>query len=335
MLVLLALYTFVAFVGEMEKVGTGRYNLLGAIQYVLYTLPKRVYELFPITALLGTLVGLGGLAAGSELTAIRAAGVSVVRIGGSVMRVAAILMLVVAVVGELVAPELEQYAIQERAIALGQQSAMQGKSGFWARDGDSFINIRSIHPGGRLTDVTLYQLDKNHQLKMETHAAMASYYDGSWQLAGITRRTLTAEGMSIEQMDQARWDSLLSPTLLEVVMVRPDALSISGLYQYLQYLHDNHLDASRYEQAFWEKLVDPFSTGVMVLFALPFLLGSLRSVSLSQRVVTGTLVGITFHIINRAFHYIGQIYGLPPMFSTIFPTAAFFSASMFWLRKVR
>jgi lipopolysaccharide export system permease protein len=335
MLVLLALYTFVAFIGEMERVGIGNYGAAEAMKYVLYTLPKRVYELFPVTALLGTMVGLGGLAASSEVTAIRAAGVSIGRIGLSVMRVGSVLMAAVVLVGELIAPELEQYATRERAIALGQQVAMQGRSGFWARDGDSFINIQRIHPGGRLEDITLYQLDANHQLKTQTQAAQATYYDGAWQLAEIVRSHISAEGIATEHIPTARWESLLNPALLEVVMVRPDALSAVGLYQYVRYLHDNHLDATRYEQALWVKVVDPVTTGVMVLLALPFVLGPLRSVSLSQRVVAGSLVGITFHIVNRAFHYMGQIYFFDPVFSATFPTALFLMVTVVWLRRVR
>jgi len=335
MLVLLALYSFVALVGEMDRVGVGHYGVVEAMKYVLYTLPKRVYELFPITALIGTLVGLGGLAAGSELTAIRAAGVSITRIGQSVMRVGALLMVIVALVGELIAPDLEQYASHQRAIALGQQMTMKGRSGFWARDGDNFINIRRIHPEGRLSDVTIYQLDSNHRLKTQTQAAMATYSNGSWQLAGIVRREISDDGISIEQIPNAEWQSLLSPALLEVVMVRPDSLSIVGLYHYVQYLYDNHLDSSRYVQAMWVKLVDPLTTGVMLLLALPFIFGPLRSVSLNQRVVAGSLLGISFHIVNRAFHYMGQIYTLNPMFSALFPTTLFLAVTIIWLKRVR
>jgi len=334
-LVLLAFYTFVALMGEMERVGTGYYGINSALKYVLYTIPKRIYELFPITALIGTLVGLGSLAANSELTAIRAAGVSITRIGISVMRIGGILMLAVILVGELIAPDLEQYAIRERAIALGQHITLKGRSGFWARDGDSFINIQRIHPGGRLSDLTIYQLDDKQRLKTQTYAAMATYHDGAWQLSGIIRRQISPQGIITENIPQANWQSLINPTLLEVIMVRPDALSIAGLYHYIQYLQDNQLDGSRYIQALWIRLVDPLTTGVMVLLAMPFIFGPLRSIPLSQQILSGFLVGIAFHIFNRAFHYLGQIYDLSPSFSTLFPTLLFLAITLLWLRKVR
>lgn len=333
MLILLAFYTFVALLNEMERVGTGHYGIIAAISYVLYTVPKRIYELFPVSALIGTLVSLGGLSANSELTAMRAAGISIMRIGQSVLRIGGILMLAVILIGEFIAPEFEQHATRQRALALGQQIAMKGRSGFWARDGNAFINIKQIHPGGRLTGLTIYQLDKNHRLKTQIQAAMATYYNDIWQLAGIVRRTISQDEIITEQFSQTTWKSLISPALLEVIMVKPDALSIIGLYNYIEYLTDNHLDASRYLQTMWTKLIDPFTTVVMVLLALPFIFGPLRSVSLTQRVLTGFLVGIFFHIINRAFIYIGQIYLFSAAFTAAFPTLLFFVITVGWLKR--
>ena len=91
MSVLLALYTFFTFLNEAERVGEGNYTVLEAFRYVIFTLPRHVYELFPVTSLLGTMLGLGTLSAGSEITVIRAAGVSLARIGLAVMRVGVVI----------------------------------------------------------------------------------------------------------------------------------------------------------------------------------------------------------------------------------------------------
>ena len=334
MLVLLALYTFISFLGELERVGSGNYTVYYALGYVALTLPRRLYELFPVAALLGTLVGLGALAGGSEITAMRAAGVSVTRIGGAVMRLGALLMAMMIAVGEWLAPDLEQYAQQQRAAALGQQVAMQGRSGFWARDGASFINIRTIHPGGWLEGLTIYDFDKTRHLQKITQADEAEYRNKAWRLSGIRRSLISADGVISEQIPEARWESLISPGLLEVVLVRPDALSAVGLHRYVRYLRNNHLDTSRYQQALWIKIINPVTTGVMVLLALPFVLGPLRSVGISQRVLAGSLVGIAFYLFNSSFHYLGQVYNLDPLFSAAFPTATFLVITLLWLRRV-
>ncbi|HVQ32465.1 MAG TPA: LptF/LptG family permease, partial [Lysobacter sp.] len=63
-------------IGEMSDIGEGNYDFLHALLYVIYTAPRRAYTLFPTAAVVGALMGLGQLAASSELTALRALGLS-------------------------------------------------------------------------------------------------------------------------------------------------------------------------------------------------------------------------------------------------------------------
>jgi Lipopolysaccharide export system permease LptF/LptG len=79
--VLLALFSFLQFVEALGDVGKQNYQLADAIRYVLLSVPRQAFEVFPMAALLGTTLGLSALAADAELVAIRAAGVSVLRRG--------------------------------------------------------------------------------------------------------------------------------------------------------------------------------------------------------------------------------------------------------------
>ena len=71
MAVLLVLGALFVFIDQQSDVGIGHYTALGALWYSLLNLPQQAYELLPITALLGSLLGLGTLARGSELTVMR------------------------------------------------------------------------------------------------------------------------------------------------------------------------------------------------------------------------------------------------------------------------
>src|SRR5580704_19574102 len=93
MLVLLALGALFVFIDQQDDVGVGHYTALGALWYSLLNLPQLAYELLPITALIGSLLGLGSLARGSELTVIRAAGVSIARLAGTALLAGLILVL--------------------------------------------------------------------------------------------------------------------------------------------------------------------------------------------------------------------------------------------------
>src|SRR5262249_38698508 len=80
MAVVLVLGALFVFIDQQRDVGTGNYTEVGAFWYTLLNLPQLAYELLPIVALIGSLLGLGSLARGSELTVVRATGVSVARL---------------------------------------------------------------------------------------------------------------------------------------------------------------------------------------------------------------------------------------------------------------
>ena len=81
--VLLGLYTFMDFINELDDLGKGNYQLMDVARYMALSMPKRIYELLPVAALLGSVLGLDNLASQSELVAMRAAGVSIQKINQS------------------------------------------------------------------------------------------------------------------------------------------------------------------------------------------------------------------------------------------------------------
>jgi lipopolysaccharide export system permease protein len=335
MTVLLAIYTFLSLADEMGDVGQGRYDLRAALEYVLLTIPGRIYDLFPASALLGTLLGLGGLASTSEFIVMRAAGVSVLRISWAVMKVGAVLVALVVVLGEQLAPLSEQYAQVKRSIAVSGQIAMVSREGFWVRDKLTFINIRQVLPGVRLGDIYIYTFDEQRRLEGTAHAREAVYVDNEWLLKDIRLNRIDEDGVVVEKIPVTRWDTLLSPELVNILVVEPDNLSALGLYRYVRYLHANRQDASRYELALWIKLVMPLATGVMVFLAIPFVFGPLRSVGMGQRILSGSLIGLGFYLANRTLNHIGLAYDLNPIFSATFPTVAFLALALWLMYRVR
>ena len=338
MLVFIALFSFASFVGEVDYIGKGKYGLLQAVYYVALTLPSLMYQLFPPVALIGSMVGLGMLSSGSELVAIRAAGVSMGRIILSVMKVGALLMLAALIVGEWLAPQAEYYAQTMRSTALSERISLKTQSGFWVRDGHNFIHVREILADSQLADISIYEFasmaNGQNRLQTITHARTASYQQNKWQLQDIQYSKISETGIITQRQPSAEWGSLLSPAVLGVVAVKPDKLSLLGLRKYIDYLHDNNLNADRYELAFWKKLMLPLGTGVMVFLAIPFIFGTLRSVGIGQRIMVGTLLGIAFYLFNQTFGYTGLVYGLNPIVSAVLPPMLFLGLGLFLMRRV-
>ncbi|SFM35674.1 lipopolysaccharide export system permease protein [Ectothiorhodospira mobilis] len=332
--VLTALDVGFAFVGEIEDVGEGSYGWVQALVFTALTIPGRVYELFPTGVLIGALLSLGTLAENSELTAMRAAGLPVRRIAGAVLQAGGVLMVVALLLGEVVAPASERQAQGMRTFAHSERIQVGG-TGLWAREGNDYLNVQVIMPGLRLHDVRVYRFDEGRHLTEMVHAESARYTDGTWRMRGVTRSRIALEGVEVERTAEESWERLLAPELFDVVVVEPQQMSAWTLWRYITYLRDNSLDAAPYELAFWSRFTTPLSSLVMLLLALPFVFGSLRSGGAGQRLFIGILVGVGFHLLNRMLNHMGLVYGLPPLLSAALPMVLFLAVAVVALRRVR
>lgn len=332
LLVLSALAAFFAVIDQLGDLG-GNYGIAQAIEYVLLILPRRAYELFPTAVLLGALLSLGALATHSELIVMRAAGLSVYRITWSVLKAGLILMAIAIFLGEVVAPPAEQLAQNRRAVAQAKSFAISS-SGFWARDGKSFIGIKRVLPGSKLEGINVYTFNEQHKLASILTAKSAVYEQDKWILTGVRKTRIEEKSIKVDDQKTMEWKSLLSPDVLEALAVKAVNLSIVSLYFYVDHLKKNKLDASKYELAFWSKLIKPFSTIIMLLVAMPFVFGSLRSSGVGQKLLIGVLIGLGFHLMNQALNHVGVGYGLNPVLSAVLPSILFGAAGLVALKKI-
>jgi len=333
LLALTAVDGVLAFIAEMKDVGRLNYGTPQALQFVLLTLPGRALDMLPVAALLGGLIGLGRLAAGSELVVLRAAGVSRGAMVAALLKLALVLMVFSVILGEVVVPPAERYARTERAAAKSGGTVQQSLHGVWARDGNAFIYIRELLPSGQMKDVTIYQLDGHRRLRIATHADAAHYDRGGWILDGLRQSLIDPDRVITRSARSEGWASLLRPELLGVVSSGPDYLSALSLVEYISYLQENGLDAKRYELALWNRIVGPLSLPVMLIFALPFVLGPLRDAGGGKRILFGILLGIGFYLLNRTYYQLGQVYGFNPIVSAAFPTVLFLAIALYALRR--
>ena len=335
LLVLLGLYTFMDFISELDDLGKGQYQLSTIISYMALSMPKRIYELLPIAALLGSVLGLGNLASQSELVAMRVAGVSVQQINKAVMIVALCLMFIAVFIGEVVRPPAEQKAREIQSVAKTGTVGSRTDHGFWTRDGLHFNHISRILPDGRFADISIYEFDAKNQLRIITKAKEAQYDDDSWTLTDIVQSTIDEEGVQVRAVERALWKSQLNPGMLNIVVVPPEFLPVWNLMAYINYLQDNRQAVEQYKMAFWMKIMMPLSSAVMVLLAVPFIFGPLRSAPVGGRILAGALVGIGFHLFNQSFQHIGLVFGVIPWLSAAFPTLIFAILGWYLMRKVR
>jgi len=334
MIVLLILGIDVLF-GLVHELGEerGGYTTLPIFMYTLFTIPRRVYELFPMSSLIGAIMGLGLLATHSELIVMRAAGVSIAKITGWVLKVAFLLAIVMGLIGEFVVPRTEYAAEALKVHTKSRGQAVLTVKGAWVRDEDMFIHIQYVLPDGRLQGITRY-IVQDRQLKSASTIREARYKKGRWTLNDIQTSMLFDNEVTTQTVSKEVIKEWIDPSILEVLFTDPDDLSINGLWQYMQYLKNNKLDYSVYALVFWKKILQPLAVVVMVFLAVPFVFGPLRSASMGLRLMAGILFGFSFFVLNEILGPLSVIYSFPALAAALMPLLLFAGLGIWMMRKI-
>lgn len=311
MLVLSALFSFLVLVDQLDDVGDGRFGVLDALLYMAFTLPRRILDLAPATALLGSLLALGGLARGSELIVMRGAGVSVAQVGWAVLRFGLVVAIAIPVFDQWVASPLAQRAHSGRLAALSGTDALVTSHGFWSRDGQRFVNVREVRHGRIPAAVDVYEFDGAGRLARFVHAATGELRaDGQWELRDVHDKNFRHGRIVSERHPLLQAESFLTEKQLELLTAPAASLTLTDLFRYVRYLRSSDQRANRYELAMWQKIVLPVITVAMMLLALPFFFGSLRGTSAGERMLLGGVLGVGLYLSQEIIANLGLLMNL-------------------------
>ncbi|MBU6449196.1 MAG: LPS export ABC transporter permease LptG [Rhodospirillales bacterium] len=317
---LTALFSLLGFVEQLSLVGQGQYRLTGALSYTLLTAPGQMLQLAPVSMLLAALLGLGGLAKHSELTAFRSFGVSQARIIGAVAKLCLPVIAALFLIAQFIIPPAQQAAQRARAAALG--SALPGLSngGFWAQKNGVFLNVQSF-AGAELHGVTIFSFAPSGGLQSMVEADNAAPEpDGSWRLTGVTRDRI-ADGQTVmDNPAMLSWKPFLSTRQLQLLAIPPETMPPLALYAYVRQLKRQHQRALVYEQSFWRMVAIPLSLLGMTLIAAPFVFGPQRSGGAGRQIVIGALLGMVFVLVQQITGYLGLLLAVNPAFSALAPS---------------
>ncbi|WP_372654139.1 LPS export ABC transporter permease LptG [Alcanivorax borkumensis] len=322
------------FIYELEFL-RGNYQVMEALQFILTTTPRRFYEYMPMAILLGTLIGLSLLANSGELSVIRAAGVSTLKVSWLVLRPVLMLIILSIPLGEYLTPYSEQVAQSNRSMAEGGGEALRSKYGYWHREGPEFIHINAVQPNGVLHGLTRYRFSDGQKLTETQYVNRAIYQGESWSLEGIQGTRLFADHVETYQKDQGEWQTELTPQLLSIVVLKPDNLALVKLLEYTRYLKRQGLETADYMLSFWQKLFMPLATIGMVLIAISFVFGPLREVTMGLRLTAGIVAGLIFHYGQQFFGQLSLVFHTDPLLAAILPPSLCLVLGIWLLQRVR
>ncbi len=355
---LMSLFVFFDFIAEISSLSNS-YTLLLAFLTVLLRVPSRLVEIMPIAGLIGGIYVMASMAAQSEYTILRVAGLNTRKALVTLMKIAFPIAIIILLMSEVVGPFTESLSKNLRLAAINQgNEVLEFRSGAWikdklrgndgkgaVKDGIRYINIGSLEKNETIKGFRMYEFDSNHRLLLSRTAETVKFIgDGQWQLSKVTETRFTeivsgdrldpSFSTQIKKSDQLDIETDVSPQLLGSLLIKPERLSIIDLFGYINHLRNNKQDFQRYAISFWKKVIYPFTILVMLALALPFAYLQTRSGGIGYKVFGGIMLGISFQLFNSLFSHAGLLGEWLAILSASLPALLYFILAVLGIRWV-
>ncbi len=310
-----------AVIGQIKSINAN-YSWHEAILYVLLRMPSDIYLIFPIVGFLGALIGLNVLAAKSELIAMRAAGMSLAGMARAMMLTGIGLLIFYYLLSLYIAPYSRHAAIFEQSNAGQGQNVLVLSSNTWLKSGNHILRVGEVLPEGVMNNVTDFIVNQGSltQIRQIAQIKLVSNYD--WTLTQVKITNISATGITQSFIPSVTEPSFISKGLLPVIAMQPDEMTINTLASYIHFRESNQLNVKAYQLQFWNRIIQPLMLPIMMLLAIPFMLGSVRSHS-PVRMIIGLFLGFGFYIVSQFFSSLTLLSPLPPILGAAVPVIIF------------
>ena len=335
LVVLLALAGLFEFIAELDDT-RGDYQTPRVILYTLLRLPQIAFEMLPVAALIGALLGLGALAANSEIVVMRSAGLSVRRLAAMVASTGMLLLVVTALLGEFIAPPLDYFARNMRLEArFGQEEDRLGNA-TWIRDGRVILHLERVSSEFEFGSIYMFLLDEENGLASIARAENSGIdNEDRWILENLRETRFVDDGVQVVESSRAIENFNIDAETLGISLVKPQSLSGRGLLNYIAYLKRNSLDSRRYETELWYRIARTATVVIMPVLALAFVFGSLRTGGAGARLMIGVVIGLAYYLASEMLANSGQVFNFEPAVIAWLPSALLVVITVFALRRIR
>lgn len=335
LVVLLALAGLFDFIAELDDT-QGNYQTPQVILYTMLRLPNLAFEMMPIAALIGSLLGLGALAANSEIIVMRSAGLSVMRLSGMVALSGAILLVITGLMGEFIGPPLDLYAREMRTQARYQQGDERLGNAAWVKDGPVYLHLERISAEFEFGSIYLFRFNDKNELASIAKAENSGIDDeDNWILESLRETRFSDSGVRVVESSVAVELFEVNSELLGSSIAKPLSLSARGLLVYIDYLKRNNLDASQYESELWNRAARTLTIVIMPILSLAFVFGSLRSGGAGSRLAIGVIIGLAYYLASETLANSGQVFNLNPIAINWVPSLVLLLITIFALARIR
>ena len=334
LVVLLALAGLFEFIAELDDT-RGDYQTALAILYSLLRLPNLAFEMLPVAALIGSLLGLGALAGNSEIIVMRSAGLSVRELAGMVAISGGVLLLLTGLLGEFIGPPLDYYARNMRVEALYQKGDERLGNEAWVKDGSTYLHLERVSQEFEFGSLYIYKFDGDRLASIAVAENSGIDENDNWILENLRETQFSGDDVEVLQTRRSVESFEVSSDLLGSSLAKPLSLSARELLSYIDYLKRNDLDAEKYETEFWFRVSRTYTVLIMPILALAFVFGSLRTGGAGGRLMIGVIIGLGYYLASETLANSGQVFNLNPILVTWVPSVTLTAVTMFALMRIR
>ncbi len=333
LIIFCSLFFIVGLVRESSSIGQNEYHLFQAVTYVILQMPTKVGDMIPLICLLSGMMGLGTFATSNELTIFRVSGVSVYRICYILLKSALVISIVTMLMQEYVAPKAYRLSEQNKLHQKSGGKVVRTKKGIWTRDGDDYIFIGRVS-GNNLKNVSKYSFE-DRELKEIAFARKVIVEENFWRAVNIRFTKISEDKITTKIMSESIWKIKIPLKYILLDTAEPANLTLRELADYVFVYKDANKSSDRYIWVFWDRSVIPLKTIVMLLLAVPMILGPLRSSNLGLRIIIGSLVGITFYFFSMFLGPLSILLQINPLIEVLIPILIFSLIGLLLLRRHR
>ncbi len=334
LVVLLALAGLFEFIAELDDT-QGDYQTAQAILYTALRLPNLAFEMLPIAALIGSLLGLGALAGNSEIIVMRSAGLSVSEMAGMVAFSGGVMLVLTGLLGEFIGPPLDFYARNMRVEARYQQGDDHTGNETWVKDGSVYLHLERVSPELEFGSLYMYRFEDDKLQSIAVAENSGIDKDDNWILENLRETQFQRDGVQVLQSSRSIESFEVNSDLLGSALAKPLSLSARELLTYIDYLDRNSLDATKYETEFWYRVSRTFTVLIMPILALAFVFGSLRTGGAGGRLMIGVVIGLAYYLASETLANSGQVFNLNPILVTWLPSVTLTAITLFALSRIR
>ncbi|MCH9694924.1 MAG: LPS export ABC transporter permease LptG [Gammaproteobacteria bacterium] len=334
LVVLLALAGLFEFIAELDDT-QGNYQTPQAILYTALRLPNLAFEMLPVAALIGSLLGLGALAGNSEIIVMRSAGLSVRELAVMVGISGGVLLVLTGLLGEFIGPPLDFYARNMRVEARYEQDDDRLGNETWVKDGSVYLHLQRVNPEFEFGSLYMYRFDGDRLASISVAENAGIDQDDKWILENLRETQFQRDGVQVQESRRSIESFEVNAELLGSSLAKPLSLSAREMLTYIDYLERNDLDATKYQTEFWYRVARTSTVLVMPVLALAFVFGSLRTGGAGSRLMLGVVIGLAYYLASETLANSGQVFNLNPVLVTWLPSVTLMVVTAIALSRIR